>query len=275
MHARTAAESQHGILNPRAGNAKFTLLRHAPAPELAGLVARHWTVRWDLREHGPYTQETLPFPQVNLVFGTHQPGVHGINTTRFVAELEGEGWVVGTKFRPGGFRPFWRAPICELTDRSVTLADAFGDEGAEVDAAVHAALGDAERIAIVEAFLRSRRVELDEDAALAARAVELAQVDASISRVSELAERIGVPVRKLQRVFSSHVGVSPSWVIRRFRVQEAAERVARGEVADWPSLACELGYFDQAHFIHEFKAQIGRTPGEYAALCRSRAAQSP
>ena len=89
----------------------------------------------------------------------------------------------------------------------------------------------------------------------------------AIARVSELAARAGVTARKLQRVFHSYVGVSPGWVIRRFRVQEAAERVARREVVDWSALASELGYFDQAHFIHDFKAQVGRTPGEYAAWC--------
>jgi AraC-like DNA-binding protein len=278
MRTPISAESRRGILNPRAGDRRFTLARHAPAPDLAALIERHWTIRWDLREQGPHTQETLPYPHVNLVIGTHRPGVHGVRTTRFVAELEGEGWVVGTKFRPGGFRPFWPAPISSLTDRSVPIAEAFGDEGAALDASVHAAASDAERIAIVEAFLRARRpgldddagvddAGLDDDAALAAKIVDLAQADASIARVSELAERAGVTVRTLQRIFRSHVGVAPKWVIRRFRVQEAADRVARGEAADWPSLACDLGYFDQAHFIREFKAQIGRTPGEYAALC--------
>ncbi|MCW5832400.1 MAG: helix-turn-helix transcriptional regulator [Labilithrix sp.] len=275
MPARTPHDSRRGILDPRAADSKFTLARHAPAAELASVVDRHWTIRWDLRARGPRTQETLPFPQVNLVFGTHRPGLHGVGTKRFVAELEGEGWVVGTKFRPGGFRPFWHEPISALTDRALTASEAFGEPGAALEAAVSAARGEAERIGLVEAFLRSRHVEVDDDTALAAGAVELVQRDPSITRVSELVARTGASVRKLQRVFDSHVGVSPSWVIRRLRVQEAAERVARGEVADWPSLALELGYFDQSHFIREFKAQIGRTPGEYAALCARQGGRAP
>lgn len=273
MRARIPAEGGRGILHPHAIDGRFTLARHAPASDLADLVDRHWTIRWDLRERGPFAQETLPFPQINLVFGTHRPGLHGVGTRRFVAEIEGEGWVVGTKFRPGGFRPLWNASVRELTGRSVAIAEAFGEEGAALDAAVHAARTEAERIALVEAFLRARRRGLDEgrgldeDGALAARAVALAQADPSITRVADLAARVGVTVRKLQRVFGSHVGVSPLWVIRRFRVQEAAERVARGDVTDWSSLAHELGYFDQAHFIREFKAQVGHTPGAYAARC--------
>ena len=267
MDRRIAEGSFRGILNPGAGEGMFTLTRYDPAPDLAALVDRHWAIRWDLRGRSPHAQETLPYPQVNLVFGTQRPGLHGVGTKRFVAALEGEGWVIGTKFRAGGFRPFWRAPIRELTDHSLTVIEAFGDEGAAIDGAVHAAHDDAERIALIEDFLRACRLELDDDAALAARIVLLAQSEPSIARVSELALRAGVSVRRLQRVFSSHVGVSPSWVIRRFRVQEAADRVAQGNVADWPSLAGQLGYCDQAHFIREFKAQIGRTPGEYATLC--------
>lgn len=267
MDARTA-ESRRGILNPREGETHFTLARFDPSPDLAGLVERYWTVRWDLRGQAPYAQETLTYPQVNLVFGTHRPGVFGAGTKRFVAMLAGEGWVIGAKFRPGGFRPFWRGPVSELTDRSVTIVEAFGAAGAELDVAVHAAHASPEQcIALIEVFLRARAPVLDPDVALATKVVALAQSDPAIARVTDLAERTGLTVRKLQRLFASHVGVSPRWVLRRFRVHEAAERVVRGEVADWSALACELGYFDQAHFIREFKAQTGRTPGEYAALC--------
>lgn len=54
---------------------------------------------------------------------------------------------------------------------------------------------------------------------------------------------------------------------RRFRVHEAAERVKAGAPPDWTGLALELGYFDQAHFIRDFRSQVGRTPAEYARLC--------
>jgi AraC-like DNA-binding protein len=57
-------------------------------------------------------------------------------------------------------------------------------------------------------------------------------------------------------------------VIKRCRLHEAVERLAAGEPADWARLARELGYFDQAHLIHDFKAMIGRTPAEYARAQR-------
>jgi AraC-like DNA-binding protein len=255
----------HGILDPHRGSAHFTLTRHAPSPDLAAFVDRYWIVRWSLS--APYAQETLPYPCVNLVIGTHRPGLFGVSTRRFVAHLEGDGWVVGTKFRPGAFRPVLDVPAADLRDRELTLAEAFGAEGAAVDRDVHATPDDGSRIARVEAFLRARAPRLDDDATAAIRIVEIARTDPSISRVDDLADRGGVSVRALERLFRSHVGVTPKWVIRRWRMHEAAARAAENAAVDWSALAQELGYFDQAHFIRDFKAQVGKTPAAYAAAC--------
>jgi AraC-like DNA-binding protein len=65
------------------------------------------------------------------------------------------------------------------------------------------------------------------------------------------------------------VGVGPKWVIRRTRVQEAAERVAAGNRVNWARLAGELGYFDQTHLTKDLRAQIGVSPEAYALACRA------
>ena len=70
--------------------------------------------------------------------------------------------------------------------------------------------------------------------------------------------------RSLQRTFNKYVGVSPKWVIRRYRLQEAAEALACGHAESMRDLALRLGYFDQAHFIRDFKAVVGKTPHAYA-----------
>jgi AraC-like DNA-binding protein len=103
----------------------------------------------------------------------------------------------------------------------------------------------------------------------------MAQADRSIATAEDLARVGGLSLRSLHRLFARHVGVGPKWVIRRARVQEAAERVAAGERVEWAGLAQELGYHDQAHLIRDFKAQIGQTPAVYGAQCaRAAAARS-
>jgi AraC-like DNA-binding protein len=263
----------NGILDPHRGEAHFTLTRHAPSPDLAAFVERYWIVRWSLRT--PYAQETLPYPCVNLVVGTHRPGLFGVRTERFVAHLAGDGWVIGAKFRPGGFRPFFNRPVVDLRDREIALADAFDGAGAALERDVHGAPDDAARVACMEAFLLARAPRLDDDTAAAARIFDLAETEPSIARVAALAEKSGRSVRALERLFQTHVGATPKWVIRRFRMHEAAARAAGSAALDWCALAQELGYFDQAHFIRDFKAQVGRTPADYAAACAPEVSRAP
>ena len=256
----------HGILNPNGGHGRFELERAAPSDDLAWLVERYWMVSWDLRGKKSFTQETLPHPCVNVVVGTHRPGV-SLMTDRFFAELEGSGWVLGIKFRPGAFRAIHPRDVAELAGVERAVASVLGDEGAAYEAAVLARGGGPSCVAIAERFLRALEPARDANVDLAARAVDVAKDDPSIGRASDLAARVELSTRSLERLFQKYVGVSPKWIIRRYRVHEACERVASGAAPSWSALAQELGYFDQAHFIRDFKSQVGRTPAQYAELC--------
>jgi AraC-like DNA-binding protein len=263
--------SNRGILNPAAGDTHFHIARHPPTEgqgDLAFFVERHWIVRWDLRGREPYLQETLPQPCANLVIEARGAAVHGVGTDRFSVLLEGKGQVFGTKFKPGAFDPFLRRPMSELTDRSVSLAVAFGDPG-DLAAQVLASEDDHAQIALVEAFLAPRLPPRDAAVTRVIDIVRTALDDRAITRVEDLAARVAMVPRALQRLFQRYVGVSPKWVIRRFRMHEAADRIAEGAAFDGSAMAHDLGYFDQAHFIRDFRAQVGRTPTEYAALCAS------
>jgi AraC-like DNA-binding protein len=261
----TPSDRTHGILDPAGGLKRFELRRHAPSADLAGLVDWHWIVRWSLSE--PFEQEVLPHPCVNLSIEAKGSGVHGIGTRREVARLEGEGRVVATKFKAGGFHPFTRVTMRSLVDRIVPLGDAFGSAGEAFARSVLDQPDDALAVAAIEALLRANRLPeepaLAEVMTLAARA----QAERDLHRAEDLAQIAGVSVRTLHRSFERYVGVGPKWIIQRARVQEAAERVASGAPVAWAALAAELGYHDQSHFIHDFKAQIGFTPAVYARRC--------
>ncbi len=258
----------NGILAPRMFGAEVELARHPAAPDLAHFVERFWTVRWNVSE--PRESATLPYPCVNLVIGSHRPGVHGTTRRRFVAQLEGAGWVLGTKFRPAGFRTLSDRPLTALVDRDVPIETMFGAAGAALVRDVLALPDAPARLARIEAFLRERAPARDDEADRVNAIVELAEADRDLVRVAELAERAGFTVRTLERLFRRHVGISPKWVLQRFRVQEAAARVAAGEVVEWSALAHDLGFFDQARFIREFKLQVGSTPQQYAVSGRAR-----
>src|SRR5262249_15232828 len=129
---------------------------------------------------------------------------------------------------------------------------------------------DAERITHVEDFLRSRRPERDDDADRVSEMVYRVAAEAEIHRVEHLATRFGLSTRTLQRLFSKYVGVSPKWVIQRYRLHEAAERLAAGKSIHQAELALDLGYTDQAHFVRDFKSIVGVSPAAYARAARRR-----
>jgi AraC-like DNA-binding protein len=206
---------------------------------------------------------------VNLAFEGGRGTVHGIPTHRASRRLEGSGWALGTKFRPGAFRQFTAIRAPELVGRVVTVEEAFAaGDGGKLRAAINARSPDLEAmIEAVEAYLREHRTPVDPAGELLREIVAEMLVAPSGITVSEIARRHGMSTRALQRLFRSYVGVGPKWVLRRYRLQEAAERIAAGEVEDYASLALDLGYFDQAHFNRDFRAMVGRAPSEYARAC--------
>jgi AraC-like DNA-binding protein len=70
--------------------------------------------------------------------------------------------------------------------------------------------------------------------------------------------------RTTQRVFRRYVGVPVKWVLCRYRLQQAALEIESNPGADFADLAVRLGWYDQAHFINDFRSMLGSTPGEYA-----------
>ncbi|MBS1786032.1 MAG: AraC family transcriptional regulator [Acidobacteria bacterium] len=265
---RMDAGKARGVLHPERSEGEFHHDRRLPSPDLGDLVAHFWSVSWDLRGQEPRIQETLPHPAVHIVFEVGNTRVGGVSRSRFTRRLEGQGRVFGIKFKPAGFHPFLGEPLSSLTDMLLTLSEVFGGSGQDLEDSVLAADEDATRIEIAEAFLRSCHPGPDPRVpflnGIAARIAE----DREITRLDHLSGPFGVSSRTLQRLFARYVGVSPKWVIQRYRLHEALARVDEGNLVDWAALALDLGYFDQAHFIKDFKALVGRTPTDYAALIR-------
>lgn len=266
----TGTFDHRGILTPGACGTQFQIARHLPAAELAFFVDRYWIVRWDLRGQPPYPQETLPYPCIHMVFRAGASAIRGVITRRFQVLLEGKGQVFGVKLRPGAFFPFVGSPVSELTDGTLPLSRVFGPEAEGLAAAVLASEDDQAQIALVEAALRPRLPARDPLVETVAGIVALAASCHEMNRAEDLATRAGLPLRSLQRLFRRYVGVSPKWVLRRFRMHEAASRSALGTGIDWAAVAHDLGYFDQSHFIKDFQDQVGRSPAEYMTLCAAR-----
>lgn len=262
--AKSGIGEPRGILYPRAGEKNFRLSRHAPSEDLGFFIEHYWIVEWDLTGREPYVQETLPHPCVHLVFEKDASAIFGVMRGKFSRLLRGKGRVFGVKFRPGGFYPFFRQPVAKLTDDTICPHKVFGTEVEELEEKLLSLEDAGEMVEAAEVFLRDRMPERDETVEVVGRVVECTVSDREIVRVEDVADRLNLNKRTLQRIFNKYVGVSPKWVIRRYRLHEAADRLAEGGAVNWPEMALDLGYFDQAHFIKDFKAVVGKAPAEYA-----------
>jgi AraC-like DNA-binding protein len=259
-----------GILHLPADHPMTGYARYWPADELAPFVEHLWTVEWDLP--APSKSEVLSHPSVQLVIERGSSRVAGVHTGLFTRHLEGRGRVLGVKFRPGGFRPICGRPVSGLANRMAPLDEIFGETAAGLERRVLAQTDHEAAFGVLQAFLIDLQPVPDETVELVGRIAECIAADRGITRVEQVARAFGLGARKLQRLFEDYVGATPKWVIQRYRLHEAAERIALGEALDWADLALELGYADQAHFGRDFKSIVGRSPADYA---RSLAAPPP
>lgn len=267
------------------------MMRHvdfarAPAGSvLDGLVEWFWSVAWDLPAGFALDQQVLNHPAGNISIGTlddagvpldpPQGRVYGVMSGLSHRHLTERGWTVAARTSVGGLGVFLDAPARTASDAQLTLAEALpGFDGAGVVAEVCAQTDNEARIAVLRAALEElvcrRDTALIAEAREVRRVAEIAEHDRSVCRVDQLAHAAGTSVRTLQRLFDTHVGASPSFVIRRWRIIEAAEaaRTAIDVGEPWPgwaAIASKLGYADQAHLTRDFRAHLGTSPAAYLA----------
>lgn len=270
---RPVERDSRGIVAPGRARAAFDLVRLSPGPMVAPFVDRLWHVSWDLPDGAVHHQEILSHPVVNLVVQGGEATVTGVLRRRSTRRIEGRDQALGIMFRPGGFAPFLEAPVSTLTDLAVPIEQVFGADGRryadEVTTLLRDGADDTALLAAVDGLLGAR-ASGNHDTALIEE-LEHAAVERSVVRVEQLATALGTTVRQLQRRCAAEVGVPPKWVLRRYRIYDAAEAVAHGEDVRWADLAADLGFSDQAHLVREFVQAFAMTPTQYALLCRTPA----
>jgi len=255
-----------GILRHDLPAGKMRHSRKRPAADLAAWIAHYWMISWDLRGCAPQHVESLPHPNIHLIFESCTPVVSGVQTKKFSRVLKGQSKVFGIKFKPGAFRPFFGAPVSKIADRTIPATRVFGKELLALAEVVFSDRSEETRAAAANAFFLQRMPQPDKTLDLAGQLVERILQDVEIRLVDDLVRVSSINKRSLQRIFNEYVGVSPKWVIRRYRLHELIEKFNSGAPVDLPQLALDLGYFDQAHLINDFKSVVGYSPTQYQKL---------
>lgn len=244
-------------MSSRESGRRVQAARLTPPPDLAFAVEALWWGAWDLRGQPAHETHLLGDPCLHVVFEEGESRIVGVWTRLWTRVLEGQGAVRAVKLRAGAVRMLLpNAEAHAFTNRVVSLDRWF--EGVQgLTETILRPADPVDGLRHLADWLR-RRVHRDAEGRLAVRVVRHIAEDEAL-RVEAVAEFAGLSVRSLQRLFRRHVGASPKSVIRRFRLQEVAARIERGEAPDLATLAWQLGYADQAHLARDFRSATGQT----------------
>ena len=179
----------------------------------------------------------------------------------------GAGGFVSVRFHPWGAHHFFAVPMRALGDRATPADEVWRRRDVrEVEERIATAATDAERIGAVQAFLRRRLdAHCKQDVSALVRALWRTRAPFRIDRI---AGSLGVSQRRLERTFATALGMTPKHLTRLARFLRACQRLRHTPVERLTGVAHDFGFYDQAHFIHEFRAFSGMTPREFAASPR-------
>ncbi len=254
-----------------------------PAPPLDTFVESIWLCRNDARPR--MLERVLPAGSAQLIvnLAEDQTRVYqstdgalsrqecsgsilsGITTRFQIIDTDEQMHVAGVVFRPGGTLALVRAPACDLSNLDVPAEDLWGRE---VASRLRERLLDArcaaETLVVMEACL----LELWRERAChpaVAFALDTFRSSPSVSRIKQVTDAISLSPKRFIERFETEVGLTPKRYCRLLRFQLAVAKAHCATPFDWTQLALDCGYFDQAHFIHEFREFPGITPSLYAA----------
>ena len=184
-----------------------------------------------------------------------------------VNEPLGETFCVGIVTTPVGCRPAFGLRPATLRSRVVDLLQAW-PRALGLRRELAACRTPAEALDVVEATLRTP--ETFDREAFARCEAAVRQLSAEPTRlVTDIATGLGVSHGHLDRLFVEQVGLSPRTLARILRMRRLLEEIDVHGSVGWADKAAELGWFDQAHLIRDFKRHTGVTPAQYVAAQRS------
>jgi AraC-like DNA-binding protein len=247
-----------GVLYP----ARLPTFTRLPAPDpVAPLVRWFWIPEWSIAPGRSSRQHLIAFAACNLVVEPDVVGVAGPSTRASHRDLAGTGWGVGALLRPAAvpavvgdpgalrdaYRPVElpalagpvRAAMAGLTDRHERAVAAFAD------------------------WLLATVPAPTPEALLANAVADLIETDDSVRTVTQAAARLSISARTVQRLARRYVGVPPATMIRRRRLQLAAERLRTDPGTSLAAVAADLGFADHAHLANEFRTVLGLTLSAY------------
>ena len=251
-----------GVLHQRQSAELYQLRRYLPDAALAELIEQFWLVDWDLRGKAAHLQQNLPDPNFHLVISNGTCILLGPVSKSYSYEMQSQGQIIGVKFALGALAERLNFKPADFIDKQLEVEQIFNLDTGRLLSELSMANSDQQRVAILQSCFRPFALAPSVQAARVRQLVSLIKQQSDITKVELLSERSNLPVQAIQRCFRQYLGITPKWLIRKYRLHQALQLLEQQsvEIAD---LVEALGYTDQSHLIHDFKQFLGVTPTAY------------
>jgi AraC-like DNA-binding protein len=258
-------------LPPVTGRVELSYI--APPPDLAACFGPMYAFLADRRDVQDHTR--ADFAQIRFMISgvgdyvfvdgrrvpTPQTCLLGPTTAATSFEVDGPMRVIGVSVLPLGWIALGAGDAHGVADNVLDLEARFGRAWGEMRVALRAVAHDADRAAdLLWPFLRAAMQPVTDDERNFVTETDAWLADERSPRVEALQEATGLSARQIARLCNRYYGAPPKYLARKYRALRTALILARDGI-DWTEL-CENAFYDQSHFIREFKHFIGLTPNQ-------------
>ncbi len=171
-------------------------------------------------------------------------------------------------FSPIGAQQFIDFPFAELTDATATIKDIFPFSNEMLINRLCEAENNLQRVKIAESFFLEKLKKIKPIDSRVHAVIDFINQHSGAKSIKEISNELAIGDRTLKRLVNRHIGINIKLFSRLVRFQKAKELLSE-QNESLTSVGYRLGYFDQAHFVHEFSESSGYTPGNYRKIKRS------
>jgi hypothetical protein len=266
MHNQRLLHTAYRPLQPTVGDEPNAPLRYrefTPSDVLKPYVSYYWILWSDTGAHSSVVYRTVSdgCPDLVINYTTFQRlWVVGTSDGAITMEIPLPIKLFGIRFFPGCLPLFLPVPLKELVNKAASCIDVWGNRLREFECRLLEAQSTQERIALSESFLIQQLVTnaFSPDHRFLAALDQIYHQKGHLS--FERPPSTSISPRQLRRLFDRYVGVNPKMFARIVRFQSVLHSMLRVPKHVWSDLYFDFGYYDQAHFIREFKHFFGTPP---------------
>jgi AraC-like DNA-binding protein len=189
--------------------------------------------------------------------------ITGPQSKFFVLDKTEQDELLGIHFKPGGAFPFFGTPVNMLLNHHVSLDSIWGNEADSLRAELLESSSVTEKFQILERCLLKRLTHSFSTHQAVSYALKELGKGLLAKPISSIAEDVNLSTKRLTELFGREIGVTPKLFARIQRFQEALRIIADQRSVNWLAVALESGYYDQAHFNHDFLEFSGISPTTY------------